>query len=128
MVAGCLGKYPLDDEDSTDQKGDSAVWNVESHGIRGDGNTDVGERVQELFDAVDRDGGGIVYLPPGRYLFERTPLVGDNTLLVGAGPSTVSENHNQPVDLLSITSNAGSPRINSSTPTVSVTSPKPTAG
>ncbi|MFC6718016.1 glycosyl hydrolase family 28-related protein [Natrialbaceae archaeon GCM10025810] len=67
------------------------VWNVEAHGIEGDGETEVGEAVHDLLDAVDRAGGGIVYFPPGRYLLERTPLIGDHTVVRGAGPSTVLE-------------------------------------
>ena len=67
------------------------MWNVASHGIEGDGNTAVGEAVHSLLDEVHDAGGGIVYFPPGRYLFDRTPLVGDDTILAGAGRSTVFE-------------------------------------
>ncbi|WP_254529056.1 glycoside hydrolase family 55 protein [Natrinema gelatinilyticum] len=65
------------------------VWNVEAHGIEGDGTTEVGDAVHDLLKTVDQAGGGIVYFPPGRYLLERTPLVGDDTILMGAGRSTV---------------------------------------
>lgn len=68
---------------------ETPVWNVEAHGIEGDGTTEVGQAVHDLLETVDRAGGGIVYFPPGRYLLERTPLIGDDTLLVGAGRSTV---------------------------------------
>ena len=90
-VAGCL-----DDGDSATGSppggsDDAGVWNVEAHGIEGDGETEVGAAVHELLDDVAADGGGIVYFPPGRYLFDRTPLVGDDTHLVGAGRSTVFE-------------------------------------
>ncbi|WP_265110925.1 glycoside hydrolase family 55 protein [Halosolutus halophilus] len=70
---------------------ESPVWNVEAHGIEGDGTTEVGHAVHDLLETVDEAGGGIVYFPPGRYLLERTPLVGDDTILVGAGRSTVFE-------------------------------------
>ncbi|MFC4540927.1 glycoside hydrolase family 55 protein [Halosolutus amylolyticus] len=70
---------------------ETPVWNVEAHGIEGDGSTEVGQAVHELLETVAKAGGGIVYFPPGRYLLERTPLVGDDTLLVGAGRSTVFE-------------------------------------
>ncbi|WP_306061415.1 glycosyl hydrolase family 28-related protein [Natronococcus wangiae] len=82
---------PTEVEALADQFEDRPVWNVEAHGITGDGRTKVGHAVHELLEAVDRAGGGIVYFPPGRYLFERTPLVGDETFLVGAGRSTVFE-------------------------------------
>ena len=64
------------------------VWNVEAHGIEGDGSA-VGEDVDDLLETVAEDGGGIVYFPPGRYRLDRTPLIGDDTLLRGAGPATV---------------------------------------
>lgn len=70
---------------------ETPVWNVEAHGIKGDGTTEVGQAVHELLDTIDKAGGGIVYFPPGKYLLERTPLVGDDTILLGAGRSTVFE-------------------------------------
>ncbi|KDE60397.1 hypothetical protein EL22_00335 [Halostagnicola sp. A56] len=70
---------------------ETPVWNVEAHGIEGNGTTEVGQAVHELFKAVAKAGGGIVYFPPGRYLLERTPLVGDDTIVVGAGRSTALE-------------------------------------
>ncbi|MEF8870156.1 MAG: glycosyl hydrolase family 28-related protein [Haloarculaceae archaeon] len=69
--------------------GREPTWNVEAHGITGDGETKVGQAVCELLETVDESGGGIVFFPPGRYLFERTVLIGDNTVLMGAGRSTV---------------------------------------
>lgn len=76
---------------TADRSEEGPVWNVETHGIEGNGTTEVGQAVHELLETVDRAGGGIVYFPPGRYLLERTPLVGDDTILNGAGRSTVLE-------------------------------------
>lgn len=70
---------------------ETPVWNVEAHGIDGDGETEVGRAVHDLLETVGESGGGIVYFPPGRYLLERTPLVGDDTIVMGAGRSTVFE-------------------------------------
>ncbi|OAQ51196.1 hypothetical protein HTG_17800 [Natrinema mahii] len=70
---------------------ESPVWNVEAHGIDGDGETEVGAAVHALLETVHEAGGGIVYFPPGRYLLERTPLIGDDTVLQGAGRATVLE-------------------------------------
>lgn len=70
---------------------ETPVWNVEAHGIEGDGTTEVGHAVHHLLERVHQAGGGIVYFPPGRYLLERTPLVGDDTIIAGAGRSTVLE-------------------------------------
>ncbi|SEH16623.1 Pectate lyase superfamily protein [Natronorubrum sediminis] len=70
---------------------ETPVWNVEAHGIEGDGTTDVGQTVHDLLETVAKAGGGIVYFPPGRYRLERTPLIGDETIVLGAGRSTVLE-------------------------------------
>jgi len=70
---------------------ETPVWNVEAHGIEGDGETAVGQTVHDLLETVADAGGGIVYFPPGRYLLERTPLIGDDTIVLGAGRATVFE-------------------------------------
>ncbi|MDF9745208.1 right-handed parallel beta-helix repeat-containing protein [Natrinema salsiterrestre] len=70
---------------------ETPVWNVEAHGIEGDGETEVGRDVHDLLAEVESAGGGIVYFPPGRYVLERTPLIGDDTILLGAGRATVFE-------------------------------------
>ena len=56
-LSGCVGS------DSSRDK-DSAIWNVETHGIEGDGTTDVGENVQDVLNQVNEAGGGVVYFPP----------------------------------------------------------------
>ena len=91
MLAGWGGRDFFAEDTGSEQPDGFPKWNVEQHGIEGDGSTEVGTAVHELLAVVDAEGGGTVYFPPGRYLFERTPLVGDNTLLVGAGRSTVFE-------------------------------------
>ncbi len=48
--------------------------NVRSFGAIGDGQSDDTAAFQRALDWVHRTGGGIVYAPPGRYLF-RGPLV-----------------------------------------------------
>ncbi|QLG50749.1 glycosyl hydrolase family 28-related protein [Natrinema halophilum] len=70
---------------------ETPVWNVEAHGVEGDGTTEVGHAIHDLLETVEQAGGGIVYFPPGRYLLERTPLVGDDTIVMGAGHSTILE-------------------------------------
>ena len=91
MLAGCTAYNPLTEETDAARPKVPISYNADAHGITGDGETEVGEAVQELLDAVDDEDGGVIYFPPGRYLFERTPLVGSNTSLVGAGRSTVFE-------------------------------------
>lgn len=45
---------------------------VTQHGIRPDTNEDVLEAVQRLIDKVGREGGGCIYFPKGRYLFNKS--------------------------------------------------------
>lgn len=91
VLAGCTVRNPFTERTGASQSDLSDSYNADAQGIAGDGETEVGEAVQELLDTVDSEGGGVIYFPPGRYLFERTPLVGSNTSLVGAGRSTVFE-------------------------------------
>lgn len=84
-------RWDADSEEWVYFGGRGPTWNVEAHGIEGDGVTESGQAVCDLLDTVDKAGGGIVYFPPGRYLFERTVLIGDNTVLVGSGRATVFE-------------------------------------
>lgn len=72
---------------------ETPVWDVTAHGIVGDGETHVGTAVNELLTEVAAAGGGVVYFPPGRYVFERTPLIGDDTFVMGAGRATVWEGY-----------------------------------
>lgn len=98
-LSGCSESDAADDGSpdgrsiaAIDERTDApAVWNVADFGIVGDGSTEVGQSIHELLAKVDHVGGGTVYFPPGRYLLERTPLIGDDTLLEGAGRSTVFE-------------------------------------
>ncbi|MFC3958349.1 glycoside hydrolase family 55 protein [Halovivax cerinus] len=98
LLAGCSSLNPFADEstdvrsidDITEDDGRTA-WNVAAFGIEGDGETEVGQDVHDLLARVAEVGGGVVRFPPGRYLFERTPLIGDDTAIVGAGRATVFE-------------------------------------
>ena len=90
-LAGCLGRNPFGGGADTEKPDDSAVYNVEAHGLSGDGETEVGSTLQDLLDTVAADGGGVVYFPAGRYRFEQTPLIGSNTTIRGTGEATVFE-------------------------------------
>ena len=90
--AAAIAAANVDDARITHARSEETpVWNVEAHGIEGDGTTHVGQAVHDLLETVAEAGGGIVFFPPGRYLLERTPLIGDDTVLMGAGRSTVLE-------------------------------------
>lgn len=51
------------------QNGQTSTINVVEHGIMPDTGKDVLEQVQALIDEVGRQGGGRVFFPKGRYLF-----------------------------------------------------------
>lgn len=91
VLAGCSGHSPFSKGTDTTPSADPSSYSVEAYGIDGDGETEVGGALQDLLDTVAGSGGGTIYFPPGRYLFERTPLVGSETTLLGAGRSTVLE-------------------------------------
>ncbi len=60
------------------------LFNVADYGIDPTGKTDISEALQEAFDAAAANGGGIVYLPAGRYLLSAPVCMGANTVLMGA--------------------------------------------
>ncbi len=69
---------------------DAAVAaDVTNFGAKGDGVTHCGAAFQRAIDAAESAGGGIVHVPPGRYLLERTPLIASHVHLKGAGAATV---------------------------------------
>ncbi len=49
------------------------VANVRDHGARGDGRASDKAAFEAAVDALDAQGGGVVYIPPGRYLFTPAP-------------------------------------------------------
>lgn len=51
------------------QDGQTPTFNVTEHGIMPDTGKDVLEQVQALIDKVGKQGGGCIFFPKGRYLF-----------------------------------------------------------
>lgn len=49
------------------------VVNVRDHGAAGDGRTPDAAAFHRAVDALDAQGGGVLYVPPGRYLFTPPP-------------------------------------------------------
>lgn len=47
------------------------------------------QAIQRALDAAGANGGGVVYLPAGTYMVERTIKVPSNVTLAGAGPATI---------------------------------------
>ena len=65
-------------------------FNVKAYGATGNGTTDDTASIQRAVDAALSAGGGIVYLPAGRYLLKGTVAISrmDLVSLVGAGMGT----------------------------------------
>ncbi|MEM2149853.1 MAG: glycosyl hydrolase family 28-related protein [Nitrososphaerota archaeon] len=59
--------------------------NVKDRGIVGDGNTPVANKLQSVIDELYTRGGGVLYFPPGVYVFEDDLIVHERVKIVGAG-------------------------------------------
>ncbi|WP_459825810.1 hypothetical protein [Halorubrum luteum] len=53
VLAGWRGRDFFAEDTGSEQPDDSSKWNVEQHGIEGDGSTDVRTAVHELLAVVD---------------------------------------------------------------------------
>jgi hypothetical protein len=61
------------------------VFDVTRFGARGDGVTDASDALRACLDAAARNGGGVVYWPPGTYRVAGTFRIPPRTTLGGAG-------------------------------------------
>ncbi|MCK5803325.1 MAG: hypothetical protein KAI66_10855 [Lentisphaeria bacterium] len=68
------------------------VFNVRDFGAQGQGGYEDVSAIQAALDAAGKNGGGVVYLPRGRYLFEGTLELPKRTVLRGENRSLVSIN------------------------------------
>ena len=80
LGAGAFGKSLASD--------DPTAVNARDEGAAGDGKTDDTEKLQAAIDAA-RDGGGVVYLPPGVYLTRKLTLYSRVHLRGAGGDATV---------------------------------------
>jgi hypothetical protein len=77
----------------------TGIFNVKSgFGAVGDGVTDDTAAIQSAIDAANTAGGGVVYLPPGKYLTTNELTIYPNIVICGAGrestfiyPSTLGQ-------------------------------------
>lgn len=69
----------------------SPVYDVRAWGAKGDGEHDDTRALQEVLDAAEEDGGGVVQFPPGEYYTTHTLLYGSNTVLTGPGATIAFE-------------------------------------
>jgi Pectate lyase superfamily protein len=83
-LTGFLGTpSALADPIFTDQSAPYAA-NVKNFGARGNGIDDETAVFQRALDAAHRAGGGMVYVPPGRYLFHSVLNIPDGVTLRGS--------------------------------------------
>ncbi len=68
---------------------EKSFYNVCTYGAIGDGVTPSADAFQKAIDAAESQGGGIVFIPPGQFILEKTPLIGSKIHLRGSGRSTV---------------------------------------
>lgn len=62
---------------------------VTDFGAVGDGQTPCADAFQQAFDRAEQMGGGLVTIPPGTFILEKTPLIPSFVHLQGAGASSV---------------------------------------
>ncbi|TFH46263.1 MAG: hypothetical protein E4H01_10265, partial [Lysobacterales bacterium] len=68
--------------------GQEKVFNVRTHGAKGDGLANDYRAIQNAVDAASKAGGGTVFFPPGTYATDRTILVPVDVRLRGANRDT----------------------------------------
>ena len=67
----------------------AGAFDVTDHGAAGDGATPCGDAFQRAIDAAEAAGGGVVRIPPGTYLLDKTPFIASRVHLMGSGAATV---------------------------------------
>ncbi len=76
----------------------AASENVRDHGAKGDGIAKDTAAIQGAIDAANRKGGGVVLLPPGRYICGTIHLKSNITLYLSAGATLAESPDNQDFD------------------------------
>ncbi len=66
-----------------------SYYDVTEFGAVGDGTTPSADAFQQAIDRSEANGGGIVFIPAGHFILEKTPLIGTNVQLTGSGRATV---------------------------------------
>lgn len=65
------------------------IYDVTEFGAVGDGSTPSADAFQQALDLAEANGGGLVFIPSGRFILEKTPLIGTDVQLTGSGCSTI---------------------------------------
>jgi hypothetical protein len=88
VTTGTTRTFTAPDRDVT--LGESIrAYHAFAYGITGDGSTDDTSAIQALIDTVEAAGGGIIYLPEGKYVISSTLTIESPYVqLVGAGQAT----------------------------------------
>ena len=93
--------YESDSKSDTDYKARSKnpalpgekLFNLADYGVDAAGKTDISEALQKALDDAAAAGGGIVYVPAGRYLLAQpVTITGNNVQLLGCNTGTHSQN------------------------------------
>ena len=99
-IVGVFGTPRLSAEGGKNDQSSGYVTSVRDFGARGDGISDETAAFQRALDSVHSAGGGIVYAPPGRYLFRDALNIPQGVTLRGSyscAPShTGMRDHDQP--------------------------------
>lgn len=64
-------------------------YSVTDFGAVGDGQTPSADAFQQAIDEAENNGGGLVFIPAGKFILERTPLIGTRVHLTGTGRGSV---------------------------------------
>lgn len=88
-MAGSAIAFPLMNGLSHESGGIKQIYDVTDFGAVGDGATPSANAFQEAIDLAEDKGGGIVFIPAGCFILEKTPLIGTNVQLSGSGRSTI---------------------------------------
>ena len=88
-IGGGLAAFPFSKILTNGYRPAEKIYNVVDFGASGDGQTPSADAFQKAMDDAESNGGGIVMIPAGEYILEKTPLIGTNVHLKGSGNGTV---------------------------------------
>ena len=79
-----------------------AIYNILAYGAIGDGQSDCTAAIQKALEACASNGGGMVYLPPGKFVSGPQILTSNITLHLEAGAILLGSDRleNYPQDTL----------------------------
>lgn len=82
--------------------GQKGVYSVTSFGAKGDGQTDDTAAFQKALDAAGKDGGGIVFVPTGKYMIKGHLEIPEAVTLMGVFQAPTTKGINEGSTLLAV--------------------------